>query len=126
MTLDKIKHVLVVDDDDMMRAFIKEILQSYHVKVSEAENGKEGLKQFRKNQPDIVITDIIMPEMEGISFIRELRADDARTSIIAMTGNVHGRMEEYLAISSQLGADNILRKPIKPAELVEAIENLMD
>lgn len=125
MTLDKVKRVLIVDDDEMMRDFIKEVLREYNCKIFEAENGKEGLQQFRKNHPDIVITDIIMPEMEGISFIRELRADNKNIPIIAMTGNIHGRMEEYLDISSKLGADNILRKPLNPAELLEAIDNII-
>lgn len=123
MTLDSIQSVLIVDDDEMIREFIKVVLSDYNFKLIEAENGKEGLKQFRKNHPDIVITDIIMPEMEGISFIRELRSENKNTIIIAMTGNIHGRMEEYLNISSKLGADNILRKPIKPAELLETLDN---
>jgi len=72
-----------------------------------------------------VITDIIMPEMEGISFIRELRAYNKAVPIIAMTGNVHGRMEEFLDISTQLGADEILRKPVKTQEFLDAINKLI-
>ena len=119
-----IKHVLVVDDDDMMREFIKELLKLNDFDISEAANGKDGLKQFRDDTPDLVITDIIMPEMEGISFIKELRAYNKDIPIIAMTGNVHGRMEEYLEISSQLGADEVLRKPIKSQEFLDAIKRV--
>ena len=119
------KHILVVDDDDMMRSFILELLSINDFKVTEASNGKEGLKEFRANTPDLVLTDIIMPEMEGISFIRELRSYNKDIPIIAMTGNVHGRMEEYLDISSKLGADEILRKPIKAKEFLETIEKLL-
>ena len=125
MTLDNIKRILIVDDDELIRSFIKEILIHHHFKVSEAENGKEGLTQFRNTHPDIVITDIIMPKMEGISFIRELRAINKNISIIAMTGNIHGRMEEYLDISSKLGADYILRKPIKTEELLATIDSII-
>ncbi|MFK5914867.1 MAG: response regulator [Woeseiaceae bacterium] len=120
----KAKHILVVDDDDMIRAFIKELLSINDFKISEAANGKLGLKEFRDKTPDMVITDIIMPEMEGISFIRELRTYNKDVPIIAMTGNVHGRMEEFLDISSQLGADAILRKPVKSVELLETIDKL--
>ena len=119
------KHVLIVDDDNMMREFIKELLKIHEFNISEAANGKDGLKQFRENTPDLVITDIIMPEMEGISFIRELRAYNKNIPIIAMTGNVHGRMEEYLDISSKLGADEVLRKPIKSKEFIETINKLI-
>lgn len=119
------KHILVVDDDDMMREFVKELLTVHDFKITEAANGKSGLQEFRENTPDLVITDIIMPEMEGISFIRELRAYNKDVPIIAMTGNVHGRMEEFLDISSKLGADEILRKPIKANEFIEAIEKLI-
>ena len=125
MASDSTKHILVVDDDEMMRAFIRELLLINDFKITEAANGKLGLKEFRENTPDLVITDIIMPEMEGISFIRELRSHNEKIPIIAMTGNVHGRMEEYLDISSQLGADEILRKPIKSQEFLVAIEKLL-
>jgi len=123
--MDSTKHILVVDDDEMMRTFIKELLQIHDYKITEAANGKEGLKEFRENTPDLVITDIIMPEMEGISFIRELRAYNKAVPIIAMTGNVHGRMEEFLDISTQLGADEILRKPVKTQEFLDAINKLI-
>ena len=125
MASDSTKHILIVDDDEMMRAFIRELLLINDFKITEAANGKLGLKEFRENTPDLVITDIIMPEMEGISFIRELRSHNEEIPIIAMTGNVHGRMEEYLEISSQLGADEILRKPIKSQEFLDAIERLL-
>lgn len=119
------KHILIVDDDDMMRAFVKELLSMHNFIITEAANGKDGLKQFRDNMPDLVITDIIMPEMEGISFIRALRDINKDIPIIAMTGNVHGRMEEYLEISSQLGADTVLRKPVKAKEFLDAIDELI-
>ena len=125
MAPDTTKHILVVDDDDMMRSFVKELLLINNFKITTAANGKEGLKEFRENTPNLVITDIIMPEMEGISFIRELRAHNKDIPIIAMTGNVHGRMEEFLEISSQLGADEVLRKPIKSEEFIEAINRLI-
>ena len=125
MTTDSPKHILVVDDDDLVREFVKEVLKINNFTVTEATNGKAGLKEFRENTPDLVITDIIMPEMEGISFIRELRSHNKEVPIIAMTGNVHGRMEEFLEISTQLGADEILRKPIKVKEFLDAIGRLI-
>jgi len=125
MAKDSPKRILVVDDDEMMRAYLKELLLINDFKVTEAANGKLGLKEFRENTPDLVLTDIIMPEMEGISFIRELRAYNKDIPIIAMTGNVHGRMEEYLEISSQLSADEILRKPIKSQEFLDTINKLI-
>lgn len=125
MATDAPKHILVVDDDDMMRSFVKELLTINKFKITEADNGKSGLKAFLENTPDLVITDIIMPEMEGISFIKELRSHDKSIPIIAMTGNVHGRMEEFLDISAKLGADEILRKPIKSQDFLDAINRLL-
>jgi len=124
MTADSPKHILVVDDDDMLRSYVRELLKLNNFQVSEAADGKEGLKEFREKTPDLVITDIIMPEMEGISFIRKLREYSQDTPIIAMTGNVHGHMDEYLEISSQIGANEILRKPIKSEEFLDAINRL--
>lgn len=125
MASDSPKHILVVDDDEMMREFVKELLEINNFTITEANNGKTGLKEFRENTPDLVLTDIIMPEMEGISFIRELRSHNKEIPIIAMTGNVHGRMEEFLDISTKLGADEILRKPIKAQEFLDAIGRLV-
>lgn len=125
MTLNKNKHVLIVDDDDVIREYVQELLLFSNYKVTQAENGKEGFKQVQKNMPDLVITDIVMPEMEGISFIRKLRSYNKDMPIVAMTGNIGGRMEEFLELSSQLGADEVLRKPIKSQELLDVIHNLI-
>lgn len=125
MTVNSSKHILIVDDDEMMRTFIKELLELNEFNIVEAENGKAGLKKFRDKCPDLVITDIIMPEMEGISFIRELRSCNKDIPIIAMTGNIHGREEEYLDISSQLGANETLQKPIKSEEFLAVINRLI-
>jgi len=118
------KHILVVDDDEMLRSFVKELLKLNNYTVSEAADGKAGIKEFRENTPDLVITDIIMPEMEGISFIRKLREFNEDTPIIAITGNIHGHMDEYLEISSKIGANEILRKPVKSKEFLDAIDRL--
>jgi len=123
--LNSTKHILIVDDDDMMREFIIELLNVNDFTTTEADNGKTGLKSFRENAPDLVVTDIIMPEMEGISFIRELRNINKDIPIIAMTGNVHGRMDEFLEISEKIGADAVLRKPVKNEELLNAINSLI-
>jgi len=125
MALETVKHILVVDDDDDIRSFVRELLKINNFKITEAANGIEGLKEFKGNMPDLVVTDIIMPEMEGISFIRELRNHNKEIPIIAMTGNVHGRMEEFLNISSQLGADEVLRKPVEAGEFLEVINRLI-
>jgi DNA-binding response OmpR family regulator len=125
MALNSTKNILIVDDDEMIREYVKEVLLFNDFKVDQAENGKQGMKKVFKNMPDLVITDIIMPEMEGISFIRELRSYNKNLPIVAMTSNINGRMEEFLELSSQLGADSILRKPIKSNELLEAINNLI-
>jgi len=125
MIHDTTKHVLIVDDDEMIREYVKELLLFSDYKVSQAENGKEGLKRVYENEPDLIITDIVMPEMEGISFIQELRAHNKNMPIIAMTGNINGRMEEFLDLSSQIGANEILRKPIKSEELIKVIHKLI-
>ena len=119
------KHMLIVDDDEMICEFIKAVLSMEDYTFSQAENGKEGLKKFKHEHFDLVITDIVMPEMEGISLIRELRAKNKNIPIIAMTGNIHGRMEEYLDLTTQIGANHILRKPIKPADLINTVEMLL-
>ena len=119
------KTILIVDDDDLIREFLKELLSMNNYHLIEAHNGKEGLKQVRNNNPDLVITDIVMPEMEGITFISELKTINPDLPVIAMTGNVHGRMEEYLDISSKLGANEILRKPVRSKDLLETVNKFI-
>ena len=91
--------ILVIEDDDIVRELIKSILIDAGYDVTSANNGKEGLKSAISNKPDIVITDIFMPEKEGLETIKELRAHYPDIKILAVSGGGQITMENVLKIA---------------------------
>jgi CheY-like chemotaxis protein len=115
--------VLVIDDDPQMRSTLRRILLSAGHVVSEASNGREGLALFQSRPPDVVITDIIMPEKEGIETIIEMRRGGHGSKILAISGGGHAGKVDFLSVAKKLGADRVLQKPIRAAELIEAVNS---
>ena len=113
--------ILVVDDDPSIRRMIVRILGSTHDVLS-AETGREALELHKAHKPEIVVTDIIMPDMEGIETIVELRNIDPGLRIIAMSGAPPIGKRSLLDFAKSLGADAVLKKPFRAAELLALIE----
>jgi len=80
------KNILVVDDNQMMRKLIKNLFHGEEFEIIEATNGMEGLDFVKQNPVDLIITDIVMPKMEGIELIMNLRRDFPKIKIIAISG----------------------------------------
>jgi CheY-like chemotaxis protein len=114
-------HILVVDDEPMLRRTLRAILENAGHTVAEAEDGKQALKMFSADKPDLVLTDIIMPNREGVETIGELRQLDAQLPIIAMSGGGSTGGDLFLTLAIQVGATRTLAKPLRQAELLEAI-----
>jgi DNA-binding response OmpR family regulator len=117
--------ILVIDDDPQMRRMIARTLSAKHHKVIEAKDGRDGLKQFRAHRPMLVITDLVMPGQEGIETIQELRREAPGVPILAISGGGSG-FWSYLEAAKQLGAADALAKPFLGAELIEAVDHLLD
>ena len=117
--------VLVIDDEQLARFTIREILETAGHEVVEARNGNQGLGFQREAACDIVVTDIIMPEKEGVETIIELRKDFPELPIIAISGGGRTRNLDFLKIAEQYGANKILAKPFSEEELLEAVENCL-
>ena len=115
-------HILIVDDEAMLRRTLRAILEKGGHKVSEAGDGKRAIEMFTADKPDLVLTDIIMPNREGIETIGELRRQDPHLPIIAMSGGGRTSAELFLTLASNLGATTTLAKPIRQAELIAAID----
>jgi PAS domain S-box-containing protein len=103
--------ILVADDEAGVRKFLRTILEDGGYEVIEAENGKQALEQARTRRFDLVITDLVMPEQEGIETIRALSREVAGIGIIAISGAYGGR---YLEVARLLGAQAVLSKPVSP------------
>jgi len=94
--------------------------------VLDAADGKEGIERFRENNVDLVITDLIMPEKEGLEMIMELKTDFPDIKIIAMSCGAQMGPEGYLQLADALGAQRTLKKPIAREDLLAAIEEILD
>jgi len=108
--------ILVADDEPAVRGFLRAVLEQRGYEVIEAANGKQALQWVRAGQVDVVITDLVMPEQEGIETIRTLRRDLPGVGIIAISGAFGG---QFLKTAQMLGADAVLSKPVS-AELLLA------
>jgi DNA-binding response OmpR family regulator len=115
--------LLLVDDDAMVRDMLAVTLTAAGHTVVQAENGREGAKLFRAAPTDLVITDLVMPDREGLETISELRAEWPTLPIIAMSGGM--RSPVYLRLATKLGAQRTLAKPFTADALLGAIDELL-
>jgi CheY-like chemotaxis protein len=120
-------NILVVDDNEDIRDLIEMILTEDNHDVTTAKDGKEGLAIFKENTFDLVITDILMPDTDGIELIIELTNSGNKTPIIAMSGGRGNRLTPDFNLSSAetLGAQLILTKPFSAFTLRRAINKVL-
>mgnify|MGYP001010611858 CR=1 FL=1 len=114
--------VLVIDDEAMVRKIVRKMLERSGHTVVEAENGKLGIEQLKTATFDLVITDIIMPEMEGIETLINVKRQRPETQVIAMSGGGRTGNVDFLQTAQKLGAAAILHKPFTMASLASAVE----
>lgn len=119
------KRVLVVDDDATVRDLLKVILEKEGYAVSVAADGKEAIRFVRGKPVDLIITDIIMPEQEGLKTIFDLRREYRKIKIIAISGGGQYGLKDYLEAAAAFGADRTIAKPFDRKELVKAVRELL-
>jgi len=117
--------ILVIDDDDDVRSVIRRVLQTDGHDVVEAADGKAGMKLFRESPADLVVTDLFMPEQEGLETIRELRRSSKDTKILVVTGSPPGGPFDFRAHATLLGAGATLNKPFTREELLGAVHAIL-
>ena len=120
------KRILIVDDEPHILLMLKKMLEPSGYEIDLAANGNEGVELFRKSEADLVITDIIMPEKEGLETIREMRRIKPDLKIIAMSGGGKVSADNYLEIARIFGASKIIAKPFTKKEMVTAVKELME
>lgn len=118
--------ILAIDDDPNVRQMICRMLERNGYEVVTAANGADGVKEYRSNPPDAVVTDIIMPEQEGIETIRQLKSEFPDCRIIAISGGGRVGPQDYLNMAKLLGAAKTISKPFESAQLVSAIREVLD
>ncbi len=117
--------ILLVEDDNLVRDMLTQVLQRADHQVVTAANGEEATEYLRKERPDIMVTDIIMPKKSGITLISEVKNRHPNLEIIAISGG--GRLDPtgYLDLSESLGASVSFEKPIDNTALLMAIDLLL-
>jgi DNA-binding response OmpR family regulator len=119
------QRILLVDDDTALRRLLRLNLTKMGYTVAEASNGKEALAKQESDPVELVLTDLIMPEKEGLETIPELRRKYPQIKIIAMSGGGRGSAANYLKIAKMMGADRVMTKPFSYQELAAAIAQIM-
>ena len=115
--------ILIVDDAAFMRGSLKYIMESAgHNVVGEAANGQEALKLYRKHQPDIVIMDILMREMDGLAALGAIKKDDPGAKVIMVSAL---GIDETKKEAEELGALGYITKPFKQSEIVDEIAKVL-
>jgi DNA-binding response OmpR family regulator len=113
--------ILVIEDNEALALVMKRALTQRGHKVLSAADGAAGLELFRRSRPALVITDIVMPEKEGITTIHEMKEIEPRTRIIAISGAV-----DTIDLAARLGADRTLMKPFSTKDLLADVDRLLD
>jgi DNA-binding response OmpR family regulator len=116
--------ILVIDDDHLVRYALSKILSSNGYEVVTASDGRRGMVVLRAEHPDAVITDIIMPEQEGIDTIIQIRRERPGVKIIAISGGGRIRNIDFLNMAHSLGANDVLAKPFEVDELLSCLIRL--
>lgn len=120
------RSVLLVDDDKAVLHSLSLLLEDLGFRVTTAGNGIEALRKFRASPADLVLTDIIMPDKEGIALIMELRRDYPGAKIIAMSGGGRIGNKDFVSIATALGADAGLQKPFDDILLAATLGAVLD
>ncbi len=118
--------ILIIDDDELVRTSVSRLLQAKGHDVDVADNGVAGVKRFRDDPVDLVITDIFLPKKDGLAIIQELKRDFPEVKILAFSGGGLVDHESVLQSAKGLGADHCLPKPVKSVDLFATIKQLFD
>ena len=119
------KHVLVVDDDPLIGQFLVDVLDGKGFTVTVARNGKEGLEAARQQRPDLILLDVMMPELNGFQVCEALRRDPAleATPVVMLTAMENQKLNE---LAFEAGAEVCMTKPFQPDRLINIINLAID
>ncbi len=117
--------ILIIDDDSDVRKVLRKMLENEGHSVDEATDGGKGVVAYQKKPADLVITDMIMPETEGIETIRELKRRNPDVKIIAISGGGRNSPEGYLEMAEAFGVNRTFMKPVFKNKLMRAVRELL-
>jgi CheY-like chemotaxis protein len=118
-------NIVLIDDDPMVQKAFSRYLSSSGYKVELADNGKQGLHMIEAEPPDLVITDILMPEMDGLEVLMAVRKLEFSIPVIAISGGMRALPINFLRDAKELGARYVFEKPVPLQNLLEAVKELI-
>lgn len=118
--------VLIIDDDPSILRSVARILEEEGHEVREAGDGKSALELVADGSPDLIVSDMYMPEMDGIELLIRLQTDHPGTPMVAMSGGGHMAKEELLRNASMLGAVAVLEKPFTIEQLLDVVNQALE
>jgi PleD family two-component response regulator len=116
--------ILIIDDDRDSRSLLRDILEKENYEVEEAGNGRIGLRSFRERPADLVITDIFMPECDGLEVIRELKTLSPQSDVIAVSSGAKNILD-MLPVAKALGATHTLERSLVSSRLLELVKGIL-
>ncbi len=119
------KRILIIDDEPHILLMLKKMLERSGYEIDLASNGDEGLRLFKNKPSDLVITDIIMPEKEGLETIRGMKKLQPELKIIAMSGGGKISADNYLETAKIFGASSIIEKPFSQQDMISSVKELL-
>jgi CheY-like chemotaxis protein len=117
--------ILLIDDDENLRILAAEVLRGDGHTVDTANDGKSGLELYKAWLPDLVITDIVMADMDGLQLIEELAKLTPKPRVIAMSGDTKLSVPVYLPLAKGLGVERILAKPFRPDVFLQTVSDVL-
>ena len=118
--------ILVVDDNLRMRETIQKILNAAGHEVAIAADGFEAERVLADAKADLVVTDVIMPDKEGLTLLRDLKAANSGLRVIVMSGGGRSGSSTFLDVAARFGADAVLQKPFRARDLVDIVARTLD
>lgn len=118
-------HILIIDDDPATLRLFRQFLENAGYSIDVAANGHEGLSAMKKRFPDLVITDVMMPEMDGLEILQEIRENRPETPVIAISGGIRGAPLNFLLDAATPGTGCMLQKPVVLTDLLRTVRELL-
>ena len=120
-----LKNILLVDDEESIRKMVRAVLGEEEYAFTEASNGVEALEIMETQSFDLILTDVIMPDCDGIELVMSVRKKLPDIKVIVMSGGGRVRADHYLNLAEKLGAARVFEKPFNTAELRETVSELL-
>ena len=118
-------HILVIDDDPVLLQVIRLTLEAAGHTVLRCNNGRKALDIVSHRHTDLIVTDILMPEMDGVEMLRQVRRLRPDLPVLAISGGSRGNADDYLGMAKVFGATTTLSKPFHPQDLLTAVTELL-